>query len=86
MVRYKPEARRCQLTFYSLVCALQYVATAKILLALSSPEPQNESCSSRLDLVQKLTVEVCGLAFTNEDLAATINGFGPLLFCMLTFH
>ncbi|TAQ89044.1 hypothetical protein B7494_g2634 [Chlorociboria aeruginascens] len=63
------------------VSALQYAATAEILLTLSSPELQNESSSRPIDLVQKLTIRICGIAFTNEDLAATLNGFGPLLFC-----
>ena len=63
------------------VSALQYAETAKILLTLSLPESKPDSSHSPLDLVQKRTIRVCGLAFTNEDLGATVNGFGPLLFC-----
>ena len=64
-----------------LVSALEYAATAEILLSLSSPEPQTKSSKRPLDVVQKLAIRVCGIAFTNEDLAATLNSFGPLLFC-----
>jgi hypothetical protein len=76
----------CQLMVHGLVSALQYAAIAKMLLILSSPEPQTRSSKPTQhnrppDLVEKLTVRVCGLAFTNEDLAATLNAFGPLSFC-----
>jgi len=63
------------------VSAWQYAITAKILLALSSPELQTDGSNLPADLVQKLAIRVCGIAFTNEDLGATLNGFGPLLFC-----
>jgi len=63
------------------VSAWQYAITAEILLALSSSEPQIDGSNRPLDVVQKLAIRVCGIAFTNEDLGATLNGFGPLLFC-----
>jgi hypothetical protein len=56
---------------------------AEILLILSSPRLQNPSIEGGLDLdrVQDLALNVCGLAFTNESVAARVNAFGPLTFC-----
>jgi hypothetical protein len=36
------------------------------------------------DLAQVHALKVCGLAYTNKDVAARVNAFGPLAFCQ--FH
>jgi hypothetical protein len=68
---------------------MQYAAIAKILLNLLTPPGHlvtetviTQSASD--DEVQQLAALVCGLAYTNENLAATLNAFGPLIFCMFT--
>lgn len=31
--------------------------------------------------IRDKALEVCGLAFTNDNVAARVNAFGPLAFC-----
>ncbi|KAK0636414.1 hypothetical protein B0T17DRAFT_81262 [Bombardia bombarda] len=62
------------------VSALQYVSIAEILLLLSCPSSTLPD-QSRRSQIQQLTLRVCGLAFTNDNIAARVNAFGPLIFC-----
>ncbi|KAF2802204.1 uncharacterized protein BDZ99DRAFT_576908 [Mytilinidion resinicola] len=62
------------------VAARQYAAVAEILLVLSKPGQALDS-EGREMRVQELALQVCGLAFTNEDVPARVNAFGPLAFC-----
>ncbi|KAI9729384.1 MAG: hypothetical protein M1834_006908 [Cirrosporium novae-zelandiae] len=67
------------------VSSLQYASIAEILLALYDPlyqeslEPSIRQVS--LDFIQEHVLRVCGLAWTNKDVAARVNAFGPLSFC-----
>ncbi|KAH8655394.1 hypothetical protein BX600DRAFT_68389 [Xylariales sp. PMI_506] len=63
------------------VSGLQYAAVAEILLALSSPQRLPDQATSLRHIVEGLAIRICGLAFSNENLAATINSFAPLIFC-----
>jgi hypothetical protein len=59
---------------------------AKILLALSKPHMDNSQLRNldleqNRELIQENALKVCGLAFTNENIAARVNAFGPLAFC-----
>lgn len=86
MVSYAPQSRQLcvvsKLTLSWPVCALQYASITEILLALSTPNQESENRNQTSDLVRKLTIRVCGIAYTNENVPAMINSFGPLLFCM----
>jgi hypothetical protein len=71
---------------YLSVAGEQYFSLARILLALSEPLP-SEFDSGIIDRepstlqVREEALRVCGLAFTNENVAARVNAFGPLAFC-----
>ncbi|KAM0820324.1 hypothetical protein AB5N19_06143 [Seiridium cardinale] len=67
------------------VSALQYASLAKILLLLSSPTHRFDSSQTPPEAVQKLALRICGLARTNENLAAMLNSFGPLFFGVSQF-
>ncbi|KAK7994196.1 nucleoside-diphosphate-sugar epimerase [Apiospora arundinis] len=68
------------------VGALQYASVAEMLLILSRPDSTSQSPTDHKfplsrGRAQQLAVRVCGLAFTNDSLAAVVNAFGPLIFC-----
>jgi hypothetical protein len=68
------------------VAAQQYCSVAELLLATFRPLPLDESLDTqafqtRDELAQDLALKVCGLAYTNDNIAARVNGFGPLAFC-----
>lgn len=55
---------------------------AKIILTLSSPESgitEPRPCDE--DNILDNALRVCGLAYTNDNIAARVNAFGPLAFC-----
>jgi hypothetical protein len=69
------------------VAGEQYFSIAKILLSLSEPRPDAPNFGaigreSNMLSVSDEALKVCGLAYTNEDIAARVNGFGPLAFCV----
>ena len=52
------------------------------MLTLYDPCPEGGHLSRRsFDTAQEHALRVCGLAWTNEDIAARVNAFGPLAFC-----
>ncbi|RDL30161.1 uncharacterized protein BP5553_10439 [Venustampulla echinocandica] len=58
------------------VAAQQYCSVAEILLALFDPfAPANQ------EAVLEHAIKICGLAYTNDNVAARVNAFGPLAFC-----
>lgn len=70
------------------VAGEQYYCIAEMLLGLSQPF----SGASAFGLIGRETnhhavetsaLMVCGLAFTNDDISARVNAFGPLTFCEL---
>ncbi|KPM35409.1 hypothetical protein AK830_g11156 [Neonectria ditissima] len=64
------------------VSALQYALTAEVLLALCSDfGHQRGTERPPHDQIQTLTLQICGLAYTNEYQEARVNSFGPLSFC-----
>ncbi|KAH8652124.1 hypothetical protein BX600DRAFT_527290 [Xylariales sp. PMI_506] len=65
----------------TLVNGPQYGAVAKMLLALSSPQSHPDNPRSSHHIIPNLATRICGLAITNKNLAATLNSFGPLIFC-----
>jgi hypothetical protein len=70
----------------STVAGQQYCSVAKILLSLSEPLPLAPSFGVIgrgliLPFVRDEALKVCGLAYTNEDVSARVNAFGPLAFC-----
>ena len=59
---------------------------AEMLLALSKPSPQNPQfgMAGREEsqaAIEGHALKICGLAFTNENVSARVNAFGPLAFC-----
>lgn len=53
-----------------------------MMLALYDPSPVGGHLTRRsLDFAQEQALEVCGLAWTNENDSARVNAFGPLAFC-----
>ena len=65
-----------------LVAANQYGAITEMLLALYS---SSDLSTEKRDLANYYALQVCGLAFTNDDIAARVNAFGPLAFCACNF-
>ncbi|KAH8802480.1 hypothetical protein F5884DRAFT_860843 [Xylogone sp. PMI_703] len=67
------------------VAGQQYCSIAEILLALYDPFAPVDR-----EFVLKQTLKVCGLAYTNDNVSARVNAFGPLAFCgrnlTLTVH
>lgn len=62
---------------------MQYASIAEMLLILSSPGFEKSADRHiRMNRVQELALYVCGLAFTNHSVAARVNAFGPLSFCI----
>ena len=73
------------------VAGEQYCSVAKILLSLSEPRPlaPNFGVTLRglsLPLVREEALKICGLAYTNENVSARVNAFGPLAFCEYCYH
>ncbi|KAG9230251.1 hypothetical protein BJ875DRAFT_162264 [Amylocarpus encephaloides] len=58
------------------VAAQQYYSVAEILLATQKP-----GLGIDRDVILYHALRVCGLAYTNENVAARVNAFGPLSFC-----
>lgn len=58
------------------MAAQQYCSIAEILLALFDPFTPSDQ-----EDVLKHTIQICGLAYTNDSVAARVNAFGPLAFC-----
>jgi hypothetical protein len=70
-----------------IVAGEQYCSVAEILLAQSKPHPdipqfRNLNLDQDQEIIQDSSLRVCGLAFTNENIATRVNAFGPLAFCM----
>jgi hypothetical protein len=42
--------------------------------------------ASNISLVRDEALKVCGLAYTNQDVAARVNAFGRLTFCLYPEH
>jgi hypothetical protein len=65
----------------SVAAAIQYYHVASIILLLLKAQ-----CISRpidteeLQEAEYHALQVCGLAYTNDDPAVTVNSFGPLAF------
>jgi len=87
---YIPFTCTCQKLFQPseiwVVAGEQYCSVAEILLALS--KPNTDILQFRIlgieqsqGIIQGHALKVCGLAFTNENIAARVNAFGPLAFC-----
>ncbi len=63
----------------------QYLSVAEILLALSRPTPNTPQfgLSGRDEgtvIINSHAMRLCGLAYSNDDVAARLNVFGPLAF------
>jgi hypothetical protein len=59
---------------------------AEILLTLSQPNPNIPEFSihgreGSEAAIEGHVLKICGLAFTNENVSARVNAFGPLAFC-----
>jgi len=66
------------------IAAEQYFAIAEILLMLFNPlSASGHVTQADLDFAQNHSERVCGLAWTNDDVSARVNAFGPLAFCKL---
>ncbi|KAE9375243.1 hypothetical protein N431DRAFT_542827 [Stipitochalara longipes BDJ] len=68
------------------VAGEQYFAVAEILLALSQPGPNTPQFGivgreNSQAAVESHVLKICGLAFTNNNVSARVNAFGPLAFC-----
>ncbi|KAK7417712.1 hypothetical protein QQX98_004368 [Neonectria punicea] len=64
------------------VSASQYALTAEVLLMLCSHIGHRRGTEGPpLDQIKKLSLQICGLAYTNEYEEARVNSFGPLSFC-----
>ncbi|KAK8200591.1 hypothetical protein M8818_005905 [Zalaria obscura] len=64
-----------------IIAAKQYLNIARMLLTLFNPSPPTGHISqSDLDLAQRCALDVCGVAWINQNIPATVNGFGPLAF------
>jgi len=69
------------------VAAEQYYSVTEILLALSKPFPDTTASTSTeevqsRDVIIHHALRICGLAYTNDNVSARVNAFGPLAFCM----
>ena len=64
------------LTNISTVAAMQYYHVANLLLYLFDPQPHDHTA-----VILESSLEVCGLADTNNNVSARVNAFGPLAFC-----
>jgi hypothetical protein len=70
------------LTKYAQVAAQQYYSIAEILLTLYNPlHPGAQFGEPERQFAEDHALRVCGLAFTNDNVAARVNAFGPLSFC-----
>jgi hypothetical protein len=72
----------------SAVAGEQYFSVAAILLALYKPDPNLSQfgVTGRDDspsYIEGHVLNICALAFTNENVSARVNAFGPLAFCSL---
>jgi len=70
----------------STVAGEQYCHIAELLLELSQPVLSLEKFGlkgreANHHTIQTAALVVCGLAFTNDNIAARVNAFGPLSFC-----
>lgn len=69
-----------------LVAAEQYYSVTEILLA-SSRIPSKVTPGAHLETnyspeyIVLHALRICGLAYTNENVSARVNAFGPLAFC-----
>lgn len=64
------------------MAAQQYLAVAEILLRLFNPSPAGGHVGQGdLEFAQDRALKVCGLAWTNDNVPARVNAFGPLAFC-----
>jgi hypothetical protein len=53
-----------------------------MLLTLYNPKPaRGHLGQADLSFAEDRALRVCGLAATNDDIAARVNAFGPLAFC-----
>lgn len=64
----------------------QYCSVADILLALSKPYLNTPRFGilgreGSQVAIEGHVLKICGLAFTNENVSARVNVFGPLAFC-----
>jgi hypothetical protein len=71
------------------VAAQQYYSIAEIILTLtyqirSGGQLGEGASQAKRDLAQYHALQVCGLAYTNDNVAARVNAFGPLAFCAYT--
>ncbi|KAL3425378.1 hypothetical protein PVAG01_02169 [Phlyctema vagabunda] len=60
------------------IAAQQYWSCCEVLLSLANPLPGAEP---DLGCAESHALRVCGLACSNENMAATVNSFGMLAFC-----
>jgi hypothetical protein len=52
------------------------------MLKLFNPSPKGKHVGQAdLDFAEDRAIRICGLAWTNDDVAARVNAFGPLAFC-----
>lgn len=70
------------------VAGEQYYCVAEMLLGLSQPFSSAFAFGligreANHHAVETSALMVCGLAFTNNDISARVNAFGPLTFCEL---
>ena len=68
------------------VAALQYLSVAEILLAMfRHPSLEGgsdvQAFNADHELARQHALRVCGLAYTNDNVAVRVNAFGPLAFC-----
>lgn len=73
----------------SAVAGKQYYYVAEMLLRLSQPCPGAPAFGligreASRDAIETPALMVCGLAFTNDNIPARVNAFGPLAFCEST--
>jgi hypothetical protein len=70
------------------VAGEKYYCVAKTLLGLSQPYPGTSAFGligreANQHVIETSDLLICGLAFTNDDISARVNAFGPLAFCEL---
>lgn len=64
------------------VAAQQYYSVAEILLTLHNPILSGVPLGTpERQVAEDHALRVAGLAFTNDNVSARVNAFGPLSFC-----
>lgn len=81
-----PFLKSTNITDAVAVAGEQYCCISEMLLELAKPLPGagkfglmgREECQQS---IETSALKICGTAFTNDDVPARVNSFGPLAFC-----